>query len=111
MRKVMICILVLLLIAGCDGPVGGKMFFEEIHAMERLLDHPDWEGIEKKGKRLQERYDQDKWKLQLLGDEGEYEAINESLYRLKAAIREKDTLEVRTELASIKAFLRDIYSL
>lgn len=79
--------------------------------LEQALDHPEWEQITRQVYELKEIYEDNKWKLQLLGDEGEYEGLNESINKIIAAAKEEDTSNLRMELATVRSLIADIYSL
>lgn len=79
--------------------------------LEEALDDPEWEQIKVQAIELKEIYEEHKWKLQLLGDEGEYERLKESIQIIIAATKEKDTTNVRLELATARSLVADIYSL
>lgn len=100
-----------LFLTACTDQIGGKAFFEHIDKLENGLDQPQWEELAIQANELKEMYEKDKWKIQLLGDEGEYESLNESLNNLLATIKEEDTLTTRMELATILTLFEDIYSL
>ncbi|GAQ17717.1 hypothetical protein OPHB3_1642 [Oceanobacillus picturae] len=100
-----------LFLTACTNQIGGKPFFEHIDKLEDGLDQPNWEELSIQAKELKKMYEKNKWKIQLLGDEGEYESLNESLNNLLATIKEEDALTTRMELATILTLFEDIYSL
>lgn len=79
--------------------------------MEHSLNQEDWEQLKSQVNELNTLYEENKWKLQLLGDEGEYEGLNESINRLFAAINTEDLTQAKVELATIRSILEEIYSL
>jgi len=79
--------------------------------LENALDNPKWEQITQQANELKKIYKDNKWKLQLLGDEGEYEGLNESINKIIAAAKEKDTTNIRLEMATARSLILDIYSL
>lgn len=103
--------IVILLLSGCSNKVGGDYFFNHIDEMEQALSQPEWTVITQQAEELKYMYKDNKWKLQLIGDEGEYESLDESIGKLIEAIKEEDILNVRMELATIKSYLNGIYSL
>ncbi|WP_077618423.1 DUF4363 family protein [Bacillus sinesaloumensis] len=110
-KKNSICLLLFVLLAGCANTIGGDLFYNHIDQLEEALDQPDWEQIKLQAEELNDIYIDSKWKLQLLGDEGEYEQLNESIQKIIAAVKEEDTTNVRMELATARSLVADIYSL
>lgn len=104
-------ILLIILLSGCAHTFGGDPFFSKIDQLEKSLNQSEWDELKLHANQLKAIYDKHKWKLQLLGDEGEYERLNESIQKMIAVIKEKDPASVRLELATSKALLKDIYSL
>ncbi|MFD1335757.1 DUF4363 family protein [Oceanobacillus iheyensis] len=111
MKKVIVLLCCLLFLTACTSPIGGAAFFDYINALEKGLDEPDWEEISMQAKKLKKMYEKDKWKFQLIGDEGEYEELYKSINNLLATVKEKDTLSTRMEIANTRSLLEDIYSL
>lgn len=107
----MIYALLVIVLAGCADTAGRDLFFNHVNRIEEALDQPDWEQIELQANVLEDAYQNNKWKLQLIGDEGEYEGLYNSIQRMIAAIEEEDITNVKMELATIKSFIADIYSL
>lgn len=90
--------------------VGGEIFFKQINKIENKLENPDWDEINLEANELKESYLKNKWKLQLIGDEDEYEGLYKSLNKLITATEEKDLINVRMELTDIRTYIEDIYS-
>lgn len=100
-----------LFLTGCTGLVGGKEFFEKINSLESTLSYEDWKTAKSEVDALDHVYHEKVWKLQLLGDESEYEGMFQSLERIKAAIDQQDATQALVELATIRGILEGIYSL
>lgn len=96
---------------GCENNIGGHAFFNQINNIEHSLEGSDWDKITLQAEELKELYKKDKWILQLLGDEDEYETLYESINKLIMAIEEKDRTNIRLELSVIHTHIEDIYSL
>ena len=110
-NRYLLYLLMILLLSACANKMGGEAFFNRLDDMEQALDQEDWNTITQHAEELKRVYSDQKWKLQLLGDEGEYESLYRSINNLIAAIKEKDSVNVRLELATAKSLLEDIYSL
>ncbi|MFC4024703.1 DUF4363 family protein [Oceanobacillus longus] len=110
-KKTIIYMSLFILLSGCATKIGGDFFFDHMDQLEQALDHPKWEQITLQADQLKSIYEDNKWKLQLLGDEGEYERLNESINNIIAAAKEEDTTNVRMELATARSLITDIYSL
>src|SRR5690606_16474310 len=111
LKKMMIYICLLLLLTGCENNIGGDAFFHKINEIENALDEPNWDDVVYQAKELKELYKKDKWKLQLLGDEDEYESLHESINKLITATKGKDLTNIKMELTTIHTYIEDIYSL
>jgi len=99
------------LLIGCANITGQTNFNEHIDTIEHHLTDADWEVLEEQGDHLKRLYEDEQWKLQLLGDEGEYEGLNIGINRFLKAIEEEDMIEAKLELATIQTLIDDIYSL
>lgn len=110
-KKAGIYLLVLVALSGCEGKIGGDYFFNQIDQLEQALDDSEWNKMNAQTAQLKEIYQDNKWKIQLLGDEGEYEGLYQSINKLIAAAKEEDTVNFRIELSTIRSFVEDIYSL
>ena len=111
MRKMIGFICLFVLLVGCENNIGGQAFFDQIKEIESGMEAQDWEDVVVKSRELKELYKQDKWKLQLLGDEDEYESLYEAINKLIAAGKGEDEANIRMELSIIHTHIEDIYSL
>lgn len=110
-RKLTFFIFLSIMLSGCTNQLGGDTFFNHIDLLEQEIDQSEWSKIATQADKLKSIYKDNKWKLQLLGDEDEYEGLHESINNLIAAAKEKDSTSTRLELATVKSILEDIYSL
>ncbi|GIO25905.1 DUF4363 family protein [Ornithinibacillus bavariensis] len=111
LKRIFILCSLLLCITACNDPIAGQPFFDRITAMEKSIKEEEWEISKKQWKEFNSHYKDNTWKLQLIGDENEYEGVHESLLRLEAAINQHDSTQALIELANIKAYLEQIYSM
>jgi hypothetical protein len=111
LKKWTIFIFILILLSGCSGITGKNDFAEKINAIEQALKAEDWKQLKSLGDDLDQLYHGSQWKIQLLGDEDEYESLQESINHLMVAIGEQDLTEAKLEVATIKTYMEDIYSL
>ncbi|MFC2949317.1 DUF4363 family protein [Virgibacillus sediminis] len=109
--RVLASVWLLILMSGCAGVLGGDIFFDQVDKLESSLEASDWKKIEKEADELRKLYKEHRWKIQLIGDEGEYEGLYEAVSKLIAAAKEEDSTETRVELANVHRLLEDIYSL
>lgn len=110
MKRVFIGLLVILLVA-CGNITGKTDFHDQIESMETEFHTEDWQALQTKAAHFKALYEDQQWKLQLLGDEGEYEDLNISIHRLLVAIEEENRTEAKLEIATIQTLIHDIYSL
>jgi hypothetical protein len=106
-KYITIMLLSIIFVAGCTEPIGGDYFFENIQSLEADLKNENWQNANIQLKDMKDLYKKNDWKLQLLGDEGEYEGMNESISRLSAAIESEDSKQALLELATIRAYLEE----
>ncbi|TRM11490.1 DUF4363 family protein [Lentibacillus cibarius] len=111
MAKRSLFFVLMILLSGCTTKIGEDVFITQVDELELALDQQDWNQITHYAEELKTVYQDEKWKIQLIGDEGEYEGLLESINKLIAATKEKDIKNVRMELASTKTLIEDIYSL
>lgn len=111
MKKWGLILLISILLTGCSTITGEKDFSKTFHSIEQALEDTDWKKLTSLGNELDELYEKSKWKIQLIGDEGEYESLQENINLFIVAIEEQDLPEIKYKLASIKTFIEDIYSL
>lgn len=111
MHKIIIGLCFLLIVVGCENNVGGDAFFHQINEIENALEDSNWDEVTHQAEKLKDLYKKDKWKLQLLGDEDEYEGLYESINKLIVATEEKDVVNIRMELSLVHTIIEDIYSL
>lgn len=110
-KKWILPLLILILLSGCSSISGENDFSKKINSIEQALTKHDWEQIKSLGNELKQLHTQSEWKIQLMGDEDEYESLKESINQLIVAIEEQDLTETKLEIATIKTYLEDIYSL
>ena len=110
-KKWTMSLLLLVILSGCSSITGENDFSKKVNSIEHALEDLDWNQLKSLGNELDQLYDGSQWKIQLLGDEGEYESLQGSINQLIVAIEEQDLTEAKLELATIKTFLEDIYSL
>jgi len=111
LKKAVAAVMVFFLLAGCSGITGHRDFNQYISEIEHHLIAEDWDALNGQLDELMKAYKKNNWKIQLIGDEGEYERLHESINRLITAIDAKETNEARIELATIKTIVEDLYSL
>lgn len=111
MKKILIYLGFFLLLTGCENNIGGDAFFQQISEIENKLEEPNWKEVVIQAEVLKELYKKDKWKIQLLGDEDEYESLYESINKLITASEEEDFINAKMELTTIHTHIEDIYSL
>ncbi|PAV28634.1 hypothetical protein CIL05_15170 [Virgibacillus profundi] len=111
MKRSVFFLLILVILSGCTNRIGGDYFFEHITAMENQLEKTNWVLLSEEASKLKNMYSDNKWKLQLLGDETEYEGLHDNINKLIAAIDVEDQTETKVGLAAIESLLENIYSL
>lgn len=110
-KKGCMYLLMAIIISSCSNITGEDVFLTYISSLEQSLDQEDWQHVKKQADELIEVYNDHKWKVQLLGDEGEYEGLVESMHRFIVAIDDEALIEAKLELSTIKTLIKDIYSM
>ena len=110
-KRCVLCLVAVLIITGCSAQIGKQDFSNTIKHIEQALNNEDLAVLKLQALELKAQYDKHEWKIELLGDEGEYERLHESIYRLIAAIEAEEISDAKIELATIKTIVEDIYSL
>lgn len=110
-KKVFLCFIIFHMLAGCSTHTGKKDIMSTVQSIEQHLKEADRGSLKQQVIELRKHYDKHEWKIQLLGDEGEYERLNETINRLIAAIDMEELSDAQLELATIKSIIKDIYSL
>ena len=100
-----------LLLSGCAGVTGENDFNKALTRLEQLLVLEDWQQIKEQAGKIDTLYEKAKWKLQLLGDEDEYESLQESIAHLQTAARIQEKADCEKELTTIKTYIKQIYNL
>src|SRR5690606_26176438 len=108
-KKSLLLIFVHIMISDCSAQNGSAEFKGAVQRLEQLINDKDISGLKREVEVINKTYDKNEWKIQLLGDEGEYEGLHESIGRFIAAVEIEDLETAKTELGAIKAFLKDIY--
>lgn len=109
--KRLLLVFSMLLLTGCSEWTDEKDFKASVDALEAVLSVEDWQVIEARVDAVKAQYAHSKWKLQLLGDEDEYESLQESIEHLKQAAKSKSKADCEKELTTIRTYLSQIYSL
>lgn len=107
----LLLVVAMLFLTGCAEATDENNFKHALESLETALLTEDWSLIEEQVEAIENQYIQSKWKLQLLGDEDEYESLLESVNQLKRATKLKDKADCEKELTSIETYLQQIYSL
>lgn len=89
----------------------GHIFFQKLSQIGHLARQEKWRQAAEVTSSLRQAYQKRKWKIQLLGDEGEYEGVDEELDKLAAAVASKNDTQTRLEIASVRSLFENIYSL
>ncbi|HET7629630.1 MAG TPA: DUF4363 family protein [Bacillales bacterium] len=110
-----ICTVVMLLggwsFAGSHDEDSGKTSLQsQVDSVRQSIEQKNWRRAAHGAHELRQMYDQKEWKLQLLGDESEYEGLQQDIARLQAAVKARDKANAFTELADIEVMISNIYS-
>ncbi|WP_176222120.1 DUF4363 family protein [Tuberibacillus sp. Marseille-P3662] len=110
MKKWLLCLSIsvfTLTMAGCSAE--NSVILKKTDIISHLVDQKKWKQATSKVNDLKDAYQDQKLKLQFLGDEQEYESISREMNKLIPALEEKDVLEVKKGLATINGYVESIY--
>lgn len=106
-------ILILSLVTGCNAIKTNEddLLFRTIAELQYQVDEEEWDNALEHIKEFERKYEDRKWKLQLLGEIDDYKEIELETKQLIETIKEKDKLESKVGLSHIKHRLNIIYHL
>src|SRR5690606_37240650 len=84
---------------------------KKIDQIQELVYRKQWEPAAAEVRHLENLYHKSKWKLQLLGDETEYEGMERELSKLKSAVEIWDSAQAMLQLATLRSILQAIYTM
>jgi outer membrane protein assembly factor BamD (BamD/ComL family) len=109
-KPVVILVLLLIGLAGCSNSKETlQSFAKEVYQIETYVQDSDWENAKKEVYKLRKRYDDEFWKMQLLGEEAKYDQLKVEIDQLIAAIEAKDQMQIKLRLATVKSYLSFIF--
>jgi PBP1b-binding outer membrane lipoprotein LpoB len=111
MKKYVVFILLVIILSGCTHSFGKGEFNKKFDNLDQSLNKEDWDLATKQMSDLTSYYENNLWKLQLVGEETEYKDLYETFSKLKVLIEEKDRTQSRMELETAKTLVKHIYSL
>jgi DNA polymerase III delta prime subunit len=113
LKLILAFILFLSFITGCDVIKSEKdeLLFYSIAELQHQIEQEEWVHALSQINKFQKKYEQRKWKLQLLGELDDYKEIELEIGSLKEGVKEKDKLESMIALSEIKQRLHIIYHL
>jgi DNA polymerase III delta prime subunit len=88
-----------------------ELLFYSIDELQHQIEKEEWVHVLSNINEFQEKYEQRKWKLQILGEIDDYKEIELEIGALKEYVKEKDKLESMIALSEIKQRLQIIYHL
>lgn len=82
----------------------------QVQIISSLINKEDWANALENSTKLKAIYNRQLWKLQLLGDEQEYDRLSREIEKLKASVKQKDKKQSQVSIAIIKTLIDEIYS-
>ncbi|WP_176555803.1 DUF4363 family protein [Virgibacillus ndiopensis] len=97
-------------IFGCSNETIQKNpIYNKSTEIKNLVNQTQWHKAKQEAKLILEYYRNGKWKYQLLGDETEYNNLNEQILKLQVSIEEKDKAEAKRNIALIEHYIEMLY--
>ena len=111
MQRLSLCVVIcFFMLSGCSSNSMNKNpIFQESNKIMELVDDSQWETADKAAQVIQKMYKKNKWKYQLLGDESEYNGLQQEISKLKISINEKDKPEAKRSIVIIQEHIQAIY--
>lgn len=98
------------ILVGCsDEKIKRLPIYKKSEDITNLVNQSQWEKASDEAKAIADLYKKTKWKLQLLGEELEYNELEQEISKLQISIEEKDKLEAKTNIVLIQDYIRAIY--
>jgi hypothetical protein len=114
-RTIWLCFLAtIIFFSGGAQAAGSKVdrpLIQKVTSIISYVEYDQWTLANQEVAKLRGMYKKEKWKLQLLGDEEEYEGLDRELDHLASAALDQDKTEAKKSLVHIRAILKAIYSM
>jgi hypothetical protein len=114
-RKGWLCIVALLIFFSSGAEAAGskvdRPLIQKVTQIISYVEYDQWSLANQEVAKLRGMYKKEKWKLQLLGDEEEYEGLDREFDHLVSAAQDQDKTESKKSLVHIRAILKAIYSM
>jgi hypothetical protein len=111
-KIIFVAIISMFILSGCSGNKNAVKDFEnslrniEIAVMGQTV---DWDTANSEVDQLFHLFNKNLWRMQLLGDENEFESLKLDIRQLQAAVKYKDIVETGSKIAAIKSNLHSIF--
>lgn len=109
LQHMILCICFLLLLGCSNDKIISKPLYQKSEEIISLVNQLQWEKAKEEVRVIEDLYQKDEWKFQLLGDESEYDGLNQEISQLKVSIQEEDKMEAKSSLVIIQDYIRAIY--
>ena len=111
MKKSILYLIILLVLSGfsVNNQINENGFKSNLEKMNIIVTQKKWKEANKTMQELTQIYHEEKWKLQLLGNEDEYNGIAKELKLLQTSIDVQDKKEAKYHLTIVKHKLNSIY--
>ena len=114
-RTIWLCFLAaIIFFSGGAHAAGSKVdrpLIQKVTSIISYVEYDQWTIANQEVAKLRGMYKKEKWKLQLLGDEEEYEGLDREFDHLASAAHDQDKTEAKKSLVHIRAILKAIYSM
>ncbi len=106
-------LMVFVLITGCNVTKSEKdqTLFGKVDEMQHQIEQDQWDKLQSNLEEFEAKYKRQKWKMQLLGEHGDYQGIELEIEQMKESVKERDRLESKLGLRKIKHHMTLIYNL
>ncbi len=84
---------------------------KNVQVIRQHISNKRWDLAKREVKQLPRIFEQQKWKYQMFGDEGEYEQVDHEISKLSVIVELEDRSQALITLASILKTLKEIYSM
>ncbi|MBB6453820.1 hypothetical protein HNQ94_002271 [Salirhabdus euzebyi] len=110
LKKFVTFSILLILLASCAPTDDTKKDIEQsLDQIKSSVKINDWQQASKEVDSLNKKYDKHLWKMQMLGEENSYEQMKIEIEQLRAAIEDETKSNITKEVATIRAYLNNIF--
>ncbi|MBP1948631.1 hypothetical protein [Virgibacillus litoralis] len=108
--KLAILFLCFTILFGCSTEkIQGLPISQKAIEVRKLVNQSQWDKAKHEAALIQELYESNLWRYQILGDKTEYHNLSIHIKELKVALEEKDKTEAKLNIVMIENYIESLY--